>query len=72
MSNSTSKGLKLVYVGEFSNDPTADTVYDLAVYFNNNMNLLNAELVDLDGVQVVTTKTEESGLTQQVLYGGTY
>lgn len=72
MSNSTSKGLSLVYIGEFDNDPAADTVMDLAKYFNTNMGIINSELVDLDGVQGVTGKVEKSGLTQRIVFGGTY
>lgn len=72
MSSSTLKGLKLVYLGEFENDPSADTVYALAEYFNSNMVLLNQELQELDIVQVVTTKAAESGITEQIIFGGTY
>lgn len=72
MANSTTKGLMLVYLGEFENDPSADTVYNLAQYFNTNMAVLNGELVDLDLVQGVTGKVEISGLTDQIVFGGSY
>jgi len=72
MSTTTANGLELVYLGEFLNDPAADTVQDLAQDFNFNFQLLDTTMSAVASIQPVITVIQNTGITSGFIYGGSF
>ena len=68
----TTKGLKLVNRGTVENDLEADTVYDFAGYHNDNMKIVNEGLEELSSIQTEIEDIQDSGIANNILYGGTF
>lgn len=68
----TDNGLKLVYTGEFENDPSADTIKDLADNFNDNMEELDLTTSKFLVVEQKMAVVASTGLLARVLYGGSF
>lgn len=68
----TTNGLKLVYTGEFLNDPAADTVRDLATNFNLNAEYLDTIITAVEDMESVVQTVKDSGLAVRFLNGGSF
>jgi hypothetical protein len=68
----TSNGLKLVYTGEFLNDPAADTAVDLATNFNTNTEYLDTLVTRVTLLEPLAQVVEDSGLSAKFLNGGSF
>lgn len=68
----TTNGLKLVYTGEFLNDPAADTVRDLATNFNLNAEYLDTIITAVEDMESVVQTVKDSGLAVHFLNGGSF
>lgn len=64
--------LQTLFAGEFEEDPSADTLEDLATKFNQNMELLDVALGTVRELDENMDSVEAKGLTVGVLYGGVY
>ena len=68
----TDNGLKLVYTGEFENDPSADSIKDLADNFNDNMEELDHTTTKFLAVEEKMAVVASTGLLAKILYGGSF
>lgn len=68
----TANGLKLLYTGEFENDPAANTVNDLALFFNYNMEYLDTLTGRIEDLEPKMQKVDNAGLLNRFIYGGSF
>ena len=68
----TPNELNLLYLGEFPSDPASDVAYNLANYFNYNMEFLDTVVTRVSTLEPKVEVVEDSGLSSKFLYGGTF
>jgi hypothetical protein len=68
--NTTAVGLKLAVMGDFEDDPSADTLTEFGEKYNYNMALLDDTVNKATNAFRNMEQVERSGVLKGVMYGG--
>lgn len=66
----TAVGLKLAVMGDFEDDPSADTLMDFGDKYNYNMQLLDDTVDKATNAFRNMEQVERSGVLKGIMYGG--